>query len=177
MSEHHLIQACKQGEMWARKELYETYAPSMMSLCRRYMSNYNDAQDVLQEGFLKIFTVIGQYSGKGAFGAWIRKVFVNTALEHIRKRSRVNERELLNDYQMDFQDDYPDVEKVSEDDLVRCIAELPEMYRTIFNLFVVEGYKHMEIAEMLDIPESTSRSYFFRARKLLQEKVTRLINE
>ena len=78
---------------------------------------------------------------------------------------------------MDFQDDDPDVEKVSEDDLVQCIAELPEMYRTIFNLFAVEGYKHMEIAKMLDLPESTSRSYFFRARKQLQEKVTRLINE
>lgn len=89
----------------------------------------------------------------------------------------MNERELLYDYQIDFQDDYPDVDKVSEDDLVQCIAELPEMYRTIFNLFVVEGYRHMEIATMLDIPENTSRSYFFRARKMLQEKVTRLINE
>lgn len=87
MSEYRLIEACKHGKMWARKEVYEQYAPSMMALCRRYVANADDAKDVLQEGFLKVFTEISQYSGKGAFGGWIRRVFVNTSLEYLRKKT------------------------------------------------------------------------------------------
>lgn len=176
MSEHRLILACKQGKLWARKEVYEHYAPSMMALCRRYVSDADDAKDVLQEGFLKIFTEIGQFSGKGAFGGWVRKIFVNTALDYMRKKNRLKEKELLTDFQYEQQEQIPDIENVAADDLMHCIAELPDAYRTVFNLFAVEGFRHQEIAEMLSIPESTSRSYFFRARRLLQESVTQLMD-
>lgn len=177
MSEPQLIQACKQGKLWARKAVYEQYAPSMMALCRRYVSDSNDAKDVLQEGFLKIFTEIDQYSGKGEFGGWIRKIFVNTSLEFMRKKNRLKEKELLTDFRYEQEENVPDFDELTADDLMQCISELPDSYRTVFNLFAVEGYRHLEISEMINIPESTSRSYFHRARHLLQEKVIQLMEK
>lgn len=175
MSEQRLILACKQGKLWARKEVYDQYAPSMMALCRRYVSDVEDAKDVLQEGFLKIFVEIGQYSGKGSFGGWIRKIFVNTSLDYMRKKNRLKQKELLTDVQMECSENTPDMADITADDLMLCISELPDIHRTVFNLFAVEGFSHKEIGALLHIPESTSRSFFFRARQLLQERVTRLM--
>lgn len=176
MPEQHLILACKQGKLWARKEVYEQYAPAMMALCRRYVPNAEDAKDVLQDGFIKIFTEIGNYSGSGSFGGWVRKIFVNTSLDYMRKKHRLKQKELLIDIEMGWTyENGPDIGDIGADDLMQCIGELPDTYRTIFNLFAVEGYSHREIATMLNIAESTSRSYFFRARQLLQERVMRLI--
>lgn len=177
MSEQRLILACKQGKLWARKEVYEQYAPSMMALCRRYVSDVDDAKDVLQEGFLKIFTEIDQYTGKGSFGGWIRRIFVNTALDFIRKRNRLKERELLIDVEVGGYDDTPYLKDISAEELMECISELPDTLRTVFNLYAVEGYSHKEIADMLQMPESTSRSFFFRARQLLQKRVIQLCDE
>ena len=176
MPEQHLILACKQGKLWARKEVYEQYAPSMMALCRRYVPDNDDAKDVLQEGFIKVFTEIGKYSGSGSFGGWVRKIFVNISLDYIRKKSRLNQKELRMDYEMEqtYGNSYG-IEKVSADDLMECICTLPDTYRTVFNLYAVEGYSHRGIAAMLNIAESTSRSSFYRARQLLQEMVSRLI--
>ena len=113
MSEHRLILACKQGKLWARKEVYDQYAPAMMALCRRYVSDAEDAKDVLQEGFLKVYTEIGQYAGKGSFGGWIRKIFVNASLDYIRKRNRLKERELLIDVEIGGYDDTPYLKDVT----------------------------------------------------------------
>ncbi|WP_352420944.1 RNA polymerase sigma factor [Proteiniphilum sp.] len=175
MSEQRLILACKQGKLWARKEVYDQYAPSMMALCRRYVSDVEDAKDVLQEGFLKIFVEIGQYSGKGSFGGWIRKIFVNTSLDYMRKKNRLKQKELLTDVQMECSENTPDMADITADDLMLCISELPDIHRTVFNLFAVEGFSHKEIGALLHIPESTSRSFFFRARQLLQKRVTQLL--
>lgn len=175
MSEHQLIFACKQGELWARKALYEQYAPTMMALCRRYVSDVEDAKDVLQEGFLKIFIEIEQYSGRGSFGGWIRRIFVNTALDYMRKKNRLKQKEQLIDIGIEHYGEIPDVEDITADDLMRCVDELPDTHRTVFNLYAVEGYSHREIAAMLNIPESTSRSFFFRARQSLQKKVSKLM--
>lgn len=177
MSEQRLILACKQGKLWARKEVYEQYAPTMMALCRRYVSDIEDAKDVLQEGFLKVFTEIGQYTGTGSFGGWIRRIFVNTALDFIRKRNRLKERELQIEVEVGGYDDSPYLKDISADELMECIAELPDTLRTVFNLYAVEGYSHKEISAMLQMPESTSRSFFFRARQLLQKKVAQLCGE
>lgn len=174
MSEHRLILACKQGKLWARKEVYDQYAPAMMALCRRYISDAEDAKDVLQEGFLKIYTEIGQYSGKGSFGGWIRRIFVNTSLDYIRRKNRLKEKELLIDIETGSDDDTPHLKDITAEELMQCIGELPDTFRTIFNLYAVEGYSHREIATMLQIKESTSRSFFFRARLLLQKKVIQL---
>lgn len=175
MSEQRLILACKQGKLWARKEVYDQYAPSMMALCRRYVSDVEDAKDVLQEGFLKIFVEIGQYSGKGSFGGWIRKIFVNTSLDYMRKKNRLKQKELLTDVQIECSENAPDMADITADDLMLCISELPDIHRTVFNLFAVEGFSHKEIGALLHIPESTSRSFFFRARQLLQKRVTQLL--
>lgn len=177
MSEHRLILACKQGKLWARKEVYEQYAPAMMALCRRYIPDAEDAKDVLQEGFLKIFTEIGQYSGRGSFGGWIRRIFVNTSLDYMRKRNRLKQKELLTDLEIGHYENMsdPDMADITADDLMHCISELPDAHRTVFNLFAVEGFSHREIATLLNIPESTSRSLFFRARQSLQKKVTQLM--
>lgn len=176
MSEKRLILACKQGKLWARKEVYDQYAPSMMALCRRYVSDVEDAKDVLQEGFLKIFIEIGQYSERGSFGGWIRKVFVNTSLDYMRKKNRLKQKELLTDVEMEYSGNVPDITDITADDLIHCIDELPDTHRTVFNLFAVEGFSHREIAALLNIPESTSRSFFFRARQLLQKKVIALMD-
>ncbi|MEA5129218.1 MAG: RNA polymerase sigma factor [Proteiniphilum sp.] len=175
MSEQRLILACKQGKLWARKEVYDQYAPSMMALCRRYVSDVEDAKDVLQEGFLKIFVEIGQYSGKGSFGGWIRKIFVNTSLDYMRKKNRLKQKELLTDVQIECSENASDMADITADDLMLCISELPDIHRTVFNLFAVEGFSHKEIGALLRIPESTSRSFFFRARQLLQKRVTQLL--
>ncbi len=175
MSEQRLILACKQGKLWARKEVYDQYAPSMMALCRRYVSDVEDAKDVLQEGFLKIFVEIGQYSGKGSFGGWIRKIFVNTSLDYMRKKNRLKQKELLTDVQIECSENASDMADITADDLMLCISELPGIHRTVFNLFAVEGFSHKEIGALLHIPESTSRSFFFRARQLLQKRVTQLL--
>lgn len=175
MSEQRLILACKQGKLWARKEVYDQYAPSMMALCRRYVSDVEDAKDVLQEGFLKIFVEIGQYSGKGSFGGWIRKIFVNTSLDYMRKKNRLKQKELLTDVQIECSENASDMADITADDLMLCISELPDIHRTVFNLFAVEGFSHKEIGALLHIPESTSRSFFFRARQLLQKRVTQLL--
>lgn len=174
MSEHRLILACKQGKLWARREVYEKYAPSMMALCKRYLSDTEDAKDVLQDGFLKIFTEIGQYTGKGSFGGWIRRIFVNTSLDFIRKKNRLQQIELLMDVEMGNNEDAPSLKDITAEEIMQCIGELPDNYRTVFNLYAVEGYSHREIAQLLQIPESTSRSLFFRARQLLQKKVIQL---
>lgn len=176
MSEYRLIKACKQGKLWARKEVYEQYAPLMMALCRRYTGNEADAQDVLQEGFLKIFTQIEQFAATGEFGGWIRKVFVNTSLDFLRTRKRIAQKEVLMDEHEFFVEKTSPSNLPSADELMECIDELPDMSRVVFNLYAVEGYRHKEIAEMLNMPEGTSRSHFHRARQLLQEKVNELMN-
>jgi len=167
--EHDLIAGCKREEMWARKELYERYAGTMLSICVRYVSDKDMARDVLQDGFYKVFTNIGDYSGTGSFEGWLKRIFINTALEELRKKRFLP---IINEYEENVEDAGESVfEKLSADDLHRCIAGLPDGFRTVFNLYAVEGYSHAEIAKMLQIKEVTSRSQFMRARQMLQKKV------
>ncbi len=177
MSEDRLITACRKGKMWARKEVYEQYAPQMLALCKRYLTNNDDAKDVLQEGFIKIFTQIDQYSGNGAFGGWIRKIFVNTSLDFLRTKNRLQKKEVLSDIENEQEEQPATISSITTDELMECIAELPDAYRIVFNLFAVEGYRHQEIAAMLNLEESTSRSYFHRARHLLQEKIIQIMSD
>lgn len=176
MDEQQLIAGCKKGEAWARKTLYELYAPGMLSVCMRYVGNKESARDLLQDGFLKIFTKIDTYSGSGAFGGWIRRVFVTTALEHLRKNDAL--RLSLNFDECEELADEIEVsvlDRLSADDLHDCVSRLPNGYRTVFNLYAIEGYSHSEIAEILHIQEASSRSQFIRARNLLQKNVQSLI--
>jgi RNA polymerase sigma-70 factor (ECF subfamily) len=176
MDELSLIAGCKRGEPCARKELYELHASAMMSVCMRYVGNKEAAKDLLQDGFIKVFTKIRTYSGTGSFQGWMRRVFVTTALEHLRRNDVFRASSSIDDYNEAMENaEVSAVEQLSADELLACIAGLPSGYRTVFNLFAIEGYSHSEIAGMLNISESTSRSQFMRARKVLQRSVKSLI--
>lgn len=175
IEEQEIIVGCKRGEAWARKQLYEQFAPAMLSVCTRYAGNRETARDLLQDGFIKVYTKINTYSGSGSFAGWLRRIFVTTALEFLRHNDVIKQSVNIDECS-EIADEigHSAVEKLSADDLLKCIAELPDGYRTIFNLYAIEGYTHAEIAEMLHIQESSSRSQFGRARLLLQKNIRAL---
>ena len=170
--EQEIIAACKREEAWAKRQLYEQFAPAMLSVCSRYAGDRDTARDLLQDGFIKVFTKIDTFSGSGSFSGWIRRIFVTTSLEYLRQNAAFKQSVSIDEY-TDIVDeiDISVVEQLSADDLLKCIAGLPDGYRTIFNMHAIEGYSHAEIAEILDIGESSSRSQFSRARMLLQKKI------
>ncbi|MDR1981049.1 MAG: sigma-70 family RNA polymerase sigma factor [Tannerellaceae bacterium] len=176
MDEKLLIDGYIRGESWACKEIYETYAPAMMSVCMRYVNNRETARDLLQEGFIKVFTKKHMYSDTGMFAGWIRRIFVTTALEYLRTKDTLKSVAAIDDYSDQLYDmDVSVLDRLSTDDLLGCIARLPAGYRTVFNLYAIEGYSHSEIAAMLGISEVTSRTQFIRAKHALQKSVQSLI--
>ena len=164
MNEKELIEACKNNDVRAQKLLYETFARKMMSVCLRYADNREMAEDFLQDGFIKVFSSIRSYSYEGSFEGWMRRIFVNTALEALRKNDLLRNGVELNALE-------PQQEA---DELMELIAQLPPGFRTVFNMFAIEGYSHREIAETLNINESTSRSQYTRAKRLLQKWIKEL---
>jgi RNA polymerase sigma-70 factor (ECF subfamily) len=176
--EEQLIAGCKEGKPYAQKKLFEQYASAMLSVCIRYVNDRETAQDLLQEGFIKLYTKIDTYTGNGSFAGWVRRIFVTTALEYLRQNDALKQSVNIEEYDNLITDHYIDVlDKLSADDLLDCISKLPDGYRTVFNLYAIEGYSHSEIAEQLEISESTSRSQFMRARNILQQKVQSLIEK
>jgi RNA polymerase sigma-70 factor (ECF subfamily) len=176
--EKQLISGCKEGKAWAQKEIFERYASVMLSVCVRYVADRETAKDLLQEGFIKLYTKIDTYSGTGSFEGWIRRIFATTALEYLRQNDALNQSVSIEDYSNLIADSNATIlDKISADDLMECIAGLPDGYRTVFNLYAIEGYSHAEIGEMLAINESTSRSQFMRARNILQKKVQIIIGQ
>ena len=162
MDEVLLIQECLKGKRKAQGELYRRYAAKMMGVCMRYSRNRDMAHDLLQEGFIKVFTNLNEYSGNGSFEGWMRKIFINCALEKIR-RSKV------------FPLTFPTaLEEISAQEMLDLIHRLPPGYQTIFNLFAIEGFSHKEIGAVLRITEGTSRSQYARARYTLQQMIKNL---
>ena len=145
-----------------------------MSVCLRYADNREMAEDFLQDGFIKIFSSIRSYSYEGSFEGWMRRIFVNTALEALRKNDLLRNGVELDALEPQQEADYSAVEKISADELMELIAQLPRGFRTVFNMFAIEGYSHREIAETLNINESTSRSQYTRAKRLLQKWIKEL---
>lgn len=177
MDELQLIEGCRKGDRRAQKALYEAYSRKMMGVCLRYIGDRETAQDVLQDGFLKVFTHIETYTGTGSFEGWLRKIFVNSALEQLRKQDVLRESTDLDSTAELTQTDSSPLADISAAELMRLIQSLPDGFRTVFNLFAIEGYSHKEIAEQLQITESTSRSQYTRAKQLLQRKVNALYGE
>jgi RNA polymerase sigma-70 factor (ECF subfamily) len=170
-----MIAGCKRNESQAMRKLYERYAPTMMGICVRYTNDRESAKDVLQEGFIKVFTKIDTFSEKGSFEGWMRRVFVTTALEFLREHRFDISVTDDSDYENSRESfEVSVIEKLSAEDIIKCISELPPGYQLVFNLFAVEGYSHAEIAKMLHIKEASSRSQFLHARKLLQTKIEKL---
>jgi RNA polymerase sigma-70 factor (ECF subfamily) len=170
------LQACLRGDRLAQKQFFERFKGKMFALCLRYANSREDAEDVLQEGFVKVFRDLGQYTGAGNFEGWVRKVFVNTALQHLQKQ-----KSMLLTTELDVQD-FPDdsepydAAELPAKNMIRILQQLPPGFRSIFNLHILEGYSHPEIAEILGISAGTSKSQLNRAkahfRKLLENSLT-----
>ena len=173
-SEPEILQACRRGDRKAQKQLYDRIAPKMMAVCLRYMGTRDDAEDILQEGFITLFSRLDSYSGEGSFEGWARKIFVNTALMNLRKKDALKMSEDLETAWNVSSDGVSQIQSAGYHELLKLIAGLPTGYRTVFNLFVVEGYSHKEIAQALGITEATSRSQLQRARVMLQDKIKNL---
>jgi len=173
-NEELLVAGCKKNESWARKKLYELYAPAMLGVCVRYINDLENAKDVLHEGFIKIFTKINMYSGEGSFSGWIRRIFVTTALEYLKTDKFRQYIDIVDHEEKIESVENSAIEKLTEEDILKCISKLPTGCQLVFNMFAIEGYTHVEIAKMLNIKEGTSRSQFAYARQLLQEKIKEL---
>lgn len=169
MNDHQLIEGCKDGDPRAQRKLYELHHPKMLGVCIRYAPNRDEAQDILQEAFIKVFKSIKSFKGKGSLEGWIRKVVVNTALEHYRKNKQQRmETDIEHESLMVVSRDNAQ-DELQMEDLLQFIQNLPSGYRMVFNLFAIEGYSHEEIAKQLKISINTSYSQYHRARALLQK--------
>ena len=166
-----LLKACIQGDRKAQRKLYEQLAPKMFPVCLRYMNNREMAEDVMQDGFVTLFSKLDSSSGTGSFEGWARKIFVNTALMQLRRNDVLKESDNLDDAWDIGSPDPSAIQEIGHKELLELIAELPPGFRTVFNMYVIEGYSHKEIADELGISENTSRSQLQRARVILQKKI------
>jgi RNA polymerase sigma factor (sigma-70 family) len=157
-----------------QRELYQRFAPKMYGVCLRYAGNAEEAEDILQEGFIKVFNKIGSFRSEGSFEGWIRRIFVNTAIEHFRKKIYLQP---ITEYEEDtVEGKYLSVlDSLAEKDIIQLVQQLSPGYRTVFNMYVVEGYTHKQIAEILGISEGTSKSQLSRAKLILQDLVRQFI--
>ena len=173
MTEEKIIQGCIDEQKAAQQYLYETYSPKKYFVCLRYARHASEAQDMLQDGFIKVFDNIGSFKFNGSFEGWIRRIIVNTALNYCRKSSFKHEKLGIEDYQDKIVQSKA-VSNLGEKELLALIQKLPDGYRVVFNLYVIEGFSHREIGEMLDITESTSRSQLAKSRKWTQNELEKL---
>lgn len=175
MSDQQIIEGCAKHERKAQQLLYDKYSRFLLGVCLRYATDRDEAEDILQESFLKIFFNIKDFSGTGSFIGWLRKVAVNTAITHYHKNLKfryhidIEEFVSVETGMESFEEDF-----FTSDELFRVLNELPPGYRMVFNLYAVEGYKHKEIAEMLGIDTNTSKSQYSRAKAAIREKLDRL---
>jgi RNA polymerase sigma factor (sigma-70 family) len=169
--ESDLIQACIRRERWAQKLLYEDHYGKMMGVCLRYSNNTDDALDILHEGFIKVFKNIAKYQPGTSLSAWIRRIMVNTAIDYYRKNIRRRTEDIEQAYDL-HSNDADAISQCSEKEILESIQELSPAYRAVFNLYVIEGFSHKEIADQLGITESTSRSNLVKARMKLKAKLT-----
>lgn len=167
MDENALAEACVKGDYLAQKKLYQLYAPQMMGICMRYSSGKADAEDILQDGFIKVYNRLDTFSGTGALGGWIRRIMINTALQRYRENKNL-QLVRLEDSAVHLEVSNDVLSSMSADELLVKIQQLPVGFRTVFNLYAIEGYKHHEIAEMLDISVGTSKSQYSRSRAFLR---------
>ena len=174
-----LIEGCRKNKRKARNRLYNLYANKFLGVCLRYTRNKTEAEDVLHDAFIKIFTKMDQYKGNGSFEGWMRRIVVNTAIQSLRERSKtrliIEDNEIREDkHAEDIDDNMP---LLPAKELMELIQNLPDGYKVIFNMFVIENMSHKEICEQLNISEGTSKSQLFRAKKYLRAAVEKRIIE
>ena len=173
MTEEAMLQGCIKNDASAQQELYHHYSPKMLSVCYRYAKNREDAEDMLQEGFIKVFMQIRQFQNRGALEGWIRKIMVHTCINSLKKNKKFSESvDIIYANSIHVREDaIPSILQAKQ--VVECIRFLPLGYKTVLNLYAIEGYSHKEIGEMLDIEESTSRSQYTRAKAMLEDILIR----
>jgi RNA polymerase sigma factor (sigma-70 family) len=167
-----LIQGCLARDKACQRRIYDIYGPSMMSLCLRYSKNREEAEEVLQDGFLQMYKCISQFKNNGSFEGWLRKIMINCALQRFRGKIHRIVLIPLNDVQSFLTTPTDHMDRLSERELIRLIQSLPPIYRMVFNLYVFEGLKHREIASLLNITEGTSKSNLSDARSILKKQLT-----
>lgn len=173
MDQSKLLKDCLKGNAAAQRALYTLFAHSMLGLCYRYTKSIADAEDVLQEGFIKVFKNLHQFNGSGELGAWVRRIMVNTAINYLKSESRYQyDLSFVGESLHPVSDENPEI-ILSAKELADLIRQLPIGYQTIFNMHAVEGYSHVEIGKILGINDATSRSQYSRARALLISWITK----
>lgn len=173
MTEEAILQGCLKNDAAAQRELYNRYSPKMLAVCYRFAHNREDAEDMLQEGFIKVFLQIHTFENRGAFEGWVRRIIVHTCINILKKNKKFNESvDIIHATGVQIREEsVPAIIQAKQ--VVECIRLLPIGYRTVLNLYAVEGYSHREIANMLDIEESTSRSQYTRAKAMLEDILIR----
>lgn len=174
MDDSALVKKCLKGDARAQRALFDKFAPKMLGVCMRYAKNTEQAEDVLQDGFVKVFTKLSNYSGNGSLEGWIRRIIVNTALDEIRRNVKFKDNVNVDDVDYKLELDSHIVEGLAADDLMKIVNDLPDGYRVVFNMFAIEGYSHKEIAMQLNISENTSKSQYSRARSYIKVKLEEL---
>ena len=165
------IEKAKEGDRRSQRAIYDALADKMFAVCLRYLGDRQTAEDVLQDGFVTLFAKLDTFTGDGSFEGWARKIFVNTALMSLRKNDVLKESDDVDSARGMTSESPSAIQNIGYKELCRMIAELPAGFRTVFNLYVVEGYSHQDIADALGISVNTSRSQLLRARALLQAKI------
>lgn len=175
--EAQIIKKCKRNNARAQRELYEMYRVKWFMICLRYSRDRDEAEDMMQEGLISIFKQIKQYDpDKASFPAWSNKVMVNAALQYLRKWKKIQFNQDIDDYENQFEQEDEDIYgKIGARELTAMVQNLPDGYRTVFNLYVMEGYKHREIAEMLSISENTSKTQLLKAKNMLRDRLEKVL--
>jgi len=167
-AEENFILACVANEEWALKVIYKEYYPTMLPVCLRYANNYDDALDILHEGFIKVFRHISKYKAGTSLGSWIRRIMINTSIDYYRKVKRRRTENLETAYGQSIKG-ADAVSDLTTQEIMKALQRLTPAYRSVFNLYVIEGYSHREVGVMLGITESTSRSNLVKARTKLKD--------
>ena len=173
--EKDIVEGCIRGKSSAQRKLFDAYSRLLLGVCNRYAANIEEAEDIMQEGFVKIFLNIKEFKGEGSLVAWMRRIMINTAITHYHKMRKHRYHDDLDEVrESKFEDQDWSEAEFTREELYNVIHRMPDGYRTVFNLYAVEGYKHREIAGILNIDENTSKSQYSRARRWLQERLIKL---
>lgn len=180
MNEHEIIKGCLKNDRASQKALYEQHYSKMLGVCLRYAKDKDEAKDVLHEAFLKVFTNLKNFNGTGSFEGWIRRIMVNTSIDHLRKNKQnylIVSTVYANEKASNMADEVEEDEliNIDKEEILKAVQELTPAYRTVFNLYVIEGFTHKEIAEMLDVSEGTSKSNLSKAKFNLKKNLMHLI--
>jgi RNA polymerase sigma-70 factor (ECF subfamily) len=177
MDDTTLVIECVKGNIRAQRELFDKYAQKMLGVCMRYTKNTEQAEDILQDGFIKVFNKLKDFKNEGSLEGWVRRVMVNTALDQIRKNGKLLGDINIDDVGYKIENNAFTLEKMMAEDLMKLVQSMPEGYKVVFNMFAIEGYSHGEIAKTLGISENTSKSQYSRARTYLKERLEKAQSE